>query len=296
MPIKHLVLSGGGPTMVQTLGSIQYLEEQKFFNMNDIETIYGTSAGMLVAILLCLKFDWETINDYIIKRPWQDVFKIQIQSIFDSYTNRGVFDIKTIEKCLKPLFDAKDIEMNITLEDFHQYCNIELHFFTFEVNEFQLIDVSYLNYPKLLLTQAILMTCSIPVLLTPFINDGKCYIDGGIVCNYPLKYCVESGKNCDEILGFKNNYNTANKNIVDNDSTILDFILSIIFKTIYSLASKHSEPNIKYQVVCNTELLTFQFLRTSLTSLETRQDLLNNGIQTATDFLSTLESKLEDSV
>jgi hypothetical protein len=53
---------------------------------------------MLVAILLCLKFDWETINDYIIKRPWQDVFKIQIQSIFDSYTNRGVFDIKTIEK------------------------------------------------------------------------------------------------------------------------------------------------------------------------------------------------------
>jgi predicted acylesterase/phospholipase RssA len=171
MPIKHLVLSGGGPTMVQTLGSIQYLEEQKFFNINDIETIYGTSAGMLVAILICLKFDWETINDYIIKRPWQDVFKIQIQSIFDSYTNRGVFDIKTIEKCLKPLFDAKDIELNITLEDFHQYCNIELHFFTFEVNEFQLIDVSYLNYPNLLLTQAILMTCSIPVLLTPFIIE-----------------------------------------------------------------------------------------------------------------------------
>ena len=140
------------------------------------------------------------------------------------------------------------------------------------------------------------MTCSIPVLLTPFINDGKCYIDGGIVCNYPLKYCVESGKNCDEILGFKNNYNTANKNIVDNNSTILDFILSIIFKTIYSLASKHSQPNIKYEVVCNTELLTFQFLRTSLTSLETRQDLLNSGIQTAKVFLSTLDSNLENSI
>jgi len=294
MPIKHFVLSGGGPTMVQTLGTIQYLEEQNFFNMNEIESIYGTSAGMLVAILLCLKFDWETINDYIIKRPWQDVFKIQVQSVFDSYTNRGIYNIKTIEKCLKPLFDAKDLALTITLEEFHKYCNIELHFFTFEVNEFQLVDVSYLTHPTLLLSQAILMTCAIPVLLTPFINEDKCYIDGGIVCNYPLKYCIESGKNVDEILGLKNQYNTNNKNIVNNDSTILDFILSIIFKTIYSLASKHSETSIKNEVICNTELLTFQFLRTSLTSLETRKDLLNSGIQSAKDFLSKL--KLENSV
>ena len=75
--------------------------------MNEIETIYGTSAGTLVGTLICLKFDWETINDYIIKRPWQDVFKIQIQNIFDAYTKRGIFDIILIEKWLKPLFDAK---------------------------------------------------------------------------------------------------------------------------------------------------------------------------------------------
>jgi predicted acylesterase/phospholipase RssA len=286
MTIKHLVLSGGGPTMIQILGSIQHLEEQKFINLENIETIYGTSAGTLVGTLICLKFDWETINDYIIKRPWKDVFKIQVQNIFDAYTKRGVFDIKTIEKCLKPLLDAKDISLSVTLEEFYKYSKIELHFFTFEVNEFKLLDISYLTHPNTLLTQAILMSCAIPVLITPVLEDGKCYIDGGLVCNYPLKYCVDSGKNIDEILGFKNKYtNSTNKNYVDNNSNMLDFILSILFKTIYSLGVKHTEPSIKYEVLCETELLTFQFLRTSLTSLETRKDLLNSGIKSAQYFL-----------
>ena len=291
MTIKHLVLSGGGPTMIQGLGILQSLEENKFLNMNDIESIYGTSAGMIVATLICLKFDWETINDYVIKRPWQDVFKIQVQTIFDAYTNRGVYDLKIIETCLKPLFNAKDLSLSITLEEFYQYSKIELHFFSFEINEFKLTDVSHITHPNLLLTQAILMTCAIPVLLTPFIVDNKCYIDGGMVCNYPLKYCVESGKNVDEILGIKNSY-SKRKTIVDTNSTMLDFILSIIFKTIFSLAINHVEPQIKNEIICDTELLTFQFLKTSISSLENRKDLLNSGIQYAQDFLSSLENSI----
>jgi predicted acylesterase/phospholipase RssA len=288
MPIKHLVLSGGGPTMVQTLGAIQHLEEQQFIKKSDIESIYGTSAGMLVGTLLCLNFDWETINDYIIKRPWQDVFKIQVQHIFDAYTKRGIFDVAVIKKCLKPLFDAKDISLSVTLEEFYEYSKIDMHFFTFEVNEFELLDISHTTHPNVTVVEAILMTCSIPVLITPFLQDGKCYIDGGIVCNYPLKYCVDSGKNMDEIIGFKNHYTTDKKNYVDHESTMLDFILSILFKSIYSLAKKHAEPSIKYEVVCDTELLTFEFLKTSLTSLEARKDLLQSGIDAAHQFLSKI--------
>ena len=113
--IKHLVISGGGPTMIQTLGSIQHLEENKFIDINNIETIYGTSAGAIIGVLICLKFDWITLHDYIIKRPWQDVFPIKVQNILDSYTKRGLFDMKTVEKCFKPLFDAKDIPLDINM-------------------------------------------------------------------------------------------------------------------------------------------------------------------------------------
>ena len=139
--IKHLVISGGGPTMIQTLGSIQHLEENKFIDINNIETIYGTSAGAIIGVLICLKYDWTTLHDYIIKRPWQEVFPINIQNIFDAYTKKGIFDDKTVIKCFKPLLDAKDIPMDINLEDFHKLTNVELHMFSFEINEYKVQDI-----------------------------------------------------------------------------------------------------------------------------------------------------------
>ena len=68
MNIKHLVISGGGPSFFQYLSAIQNLEKHNFIDLTKIESIYGTSAGAIVGTLLCLKFnDWDTINDYFYK-------------------------------------------------------------------------------------------------------------------------------------------------------------------------------------------------------------------------------------
>jgi predicted acylesterase/phospholipase RssA len=292
MTIKHLIISGGGPIMVQVLGAIQHLEQNNFVNMNNIESIYGTSAGAIVGILICLKFDWETINDYIIKRPWQDVFQIKVQNILDAYTKKGVYDIKTIEKCFKPLLDAKDIPMDINLEDFHKLTNVELHMFSFEINEYKVQDISHLTHPNLLLMTAIQMTCALPVLVTPVCIDDKCYIDGGMSCNYPLSYCIESGKNTDEILGFKNKYG-ENKTCINTESTILDFLLSFLFKAVFSVSTDSSQPSIQNEVVCDAQCLNLEVLRTALSNVEVRKDLFNNGTQTAIDFLSKLKDRVQ---
>ena len=290
--IKHLVVSGGGPTMIQTLGSIQHLEENKFIDINSIETIYGTSAGAIIGVLICLKFDWITLHDYIIKRPWHEVFPIKVQNIFDAYTKKGIFDEKTIIKCFKPLFDAKDISLNISLKDFFEYSKIELHMFSFEVNAFQIEDISYLTHPELSLITAIQMSCALPVLMTPICTEGKCYIDGGITCNYPLKYCIESpNKNIEEILGFKNQYDDHNKNQIDLNSTLLEFIMNFLFKIIHSISSNNMiQTSITYEVLCNTNFLSINTLKSALSSIEVREGLYMNGIEYAKTFLSTLEN------
>jgi predicted acylesterase/phospholipase RssA len=292
MPIKHLVLSGGGPIMIQLLGAIQHLEAKKFIDLKNIESIYGTSAGAIIGVIICLKYDWETINDYIIKRPWQDVFKIKVEKIFESYSKKGIFDLKTIEKCFKPLFDAKDVPMDITLEDFYKYSNIELHFFSFEINEFKIDDISYLTHPKITLLTAIQMTCSLPILITPVCIDDKFYIDGGIVCNYPLKYCIDSGKNIDEILGFKNQYDTEKKSHINSDSTLLDFIMYFLFKVIYSLNTDNLQPSIKNEFLCNTDKMSFEILKKSLSNIDVRKQIFNNGTEDAICFLSKLENSV----
>jgi len=293
MTIRHLVISGGGPILVQILGAIQHLEKNNFIDLKNIESIYGTSAGAIIGILICLKYDWDTINDYVIKRPWQDVFKIKVQHIFDAYTKKGIFDIKTIEKCFKPLLDAKDISMDITLEEFYKISNIELHLFSFEINEYKSHDISYLTHPSLSLMTAVQMTCSLPFLVTPVFFEDKCYIDGGLSCNYPLNVCIASGKKPDEILGFKNKY-SEEKNNINNDSTLLDFLLSFIFKALFSINTENSQIQIKNEVVFDVRYLTFDFLRSALTDIEVRKDLFKNGIETTLNFLSNLKDSVQE--
>ena len=291
--IKHLVISGGGPILVQVLGAIQHLEKENFVDMKSIESIYGTSAGAIVGVLICLGFDWETINDYIIKRPWQDVFPIKVQNIFDAYTKKGVFDIKTIEKCFKPLLDAKDIPHDINLEDFYKLSNIELHLFSFEINEYNVHDISYLTHPTLSLMIAIQMTCALPLLVTPVCMDDKCFIDGGMSSNYPLNYCIKSGKNPDEILGFKNKYSDE-KSCINSESTILDFLLSFLFKAVFSINTDNNQQNIKHELICDAQHLNFEVLRSSLSNIEVRRDLFNNGTETAVKFLSELKNGVQE--
>lgn len=291
MTIKHLVISGGGPIMIQILSSIQELEKNNYLNMNDIETIYGTSAGAIIGVMLSLKYDWETINDYIIKRPWQDVFPIKVQNILDAYTKKGIFDIKTIEKCFKPLFAAKDIPLDINLEDFFQITKIELHIFSFEINEYKLEDISFKNYPKLSLMKAIQMTCAIPVLVTPVCIEDKCFMDGGVACNYPLNFCINSGKNPDEILGFKNKYSDE-KSYINNDSSLLDYILNFLFKAIFNINNNYIQPNIKNEVICDASYLSLDLLKKALNNIDFRRELFEKGKQSSIEFLESLQNSI----
>jgi predicted acylesterase/phospholipase RssA len=285
--IRHLVLSGGGPVMVQTLAAIQELESSGFMKREDIESIYGVSAGCIVGVLFSLGFDWTTINDYIIKRPWQDVFKVRVQDILDSYTKRGIFDLKTIEKCFKPLLDAKDIPLDIHLKDFYALTKIDLHFFAFDVNRYELEDISHTTYPDLPLLEAIQMTCAIPVLMTPAILGEKCFMDGGVACNYPLRYCLERpGVQEDEVLGFKNQYSNAErKGTIDASSTLLDYLLNFLFKAIFSLNRNNVQPTIENEVVCDASYLSLDLFRSTLSDIEVRRSLFQQGKKEAQAFL-----------
>jgi predicted acylesterase/phospholipase RssA len=276
--IKHAVISGGGHTIFCTLGAIQQLEQNGRWNVNDIETIYGTSAGCVAATILCLKFDWETINDYFIKRPWQDAFPISASVIFDAYSNRGIFDKKFIETIFKPLFNAKDISMNITMKDFFEYSNIEIHFFSLEVHDFQIIDISYKTHPDLELLTAIYMSSAIPIIFSPFLKDGKCYVDGGIVCNYPLKYCMDKEVDIHEIIGFKNEYEESENSIsVTENSSILDYVMCFLYKLIYTVDTERKQEKITNEIIYKIPHISFSYLKEVLSSQETRNELLERG-------------------
>ena len=55
MTIKHLIISGGGPIGFRYLGALQHLEQKGIWKLEDIQTIYATSIGTILAIMICLK-------------------------------------------------------------------------------------------------------------------------------------------------------------------------------------------------------------------------------------------------
>lgn len=62
MTIKHLVISGGGPLGLRFLGALEHLEQHNYWKLQDIESIYATSIGSIIAVFICLAFDWDTLN------------------------------------------------------------------------------------------------------------------------------------------------------------------------------------------------------------------------------------------
>ena len=282
--IKHLVISGGGHTFFCACGAMEELIRKEKLVYSNIKTIYATSAGGIASGIFCLNFEWDVIRDYIIKRPWHEAISISTSDIFGAYSKKGIFDRKYLEIVFKPLFNAIDISMNITMQEFYDYSKIELHLFSLELHDFQIVDISYKTHPNLELLTAIYMSCSLPILFAPCIIEGKCYMDGGIITNYPLQYCINNEHPLDEILGFKNEYDCGDHdddsktNVVGETSNILDYIRCFLYKLICTISTEHKQTKIPNEVVYKVPSISFLYLKKLTDSQESRAELWERGV------------------
>jgi NTE family protein len=296
MTIKHLVIPGGGPMGIQAIGALQHLEKSGFWNINDIKTIYATSAGAIIAMLLALKFEWDTINDYMVLRPWHEAYNVNISQIFEAYAKKGIFDKTAIEIFYKPFFEARDLLLTMTMKEFYEYSGIELHFFSLELNSFELCDINYKTFPDIPVLQSVHMSCAIPMVIAPVCFDGKCFVDGGILNNYPIKYCVDNEKNVEEIFGIKNVYEKKENNIVKNESTMLDYVVHFVSRLVNFASDKIScEVVIPYELKYDAYFMSLDHMKEALHSGEVRKGSIDKGIKEADEFLSRLKESKEKS-
>lgn len=293
MPIKHLVFSGGGPTVYKYLGALEQLEGANVFNSANIESVYGTSAGGMLGVVLSCKYDWTTIIDYFVKRPWHHAFKITPNDLFNVYEKKGIINQTFIDILFKPLFDAKDIPMNITMKGLFELSGIDLHLFTLELNSFEICDISHKTHPDLSVLTAVHMTSAIPVLFSPVCIEGKCYVDGGLVINYPLKYCLKDHSDeVNDILAFKNVYDMVGGSIGE-DSNVVDVVVSIC-QHLMTRMNLLTIPDIclPNQINQPSSGLSVDYFQKTLESEDFRRELVEDGVRTARSFITKL-SKTE---
>jgi NTE family protein len=275
--IRHLVISGGGIVGFSFYGLLRETHKKGIWNINDIQTIYGTSVGSIIGVFIALKYDWDIIDDYLIKRPWHNVYKFSMDSLLLAFQSKGLLDKKIIEDTFSPLFKGKDIDINVTLKEFYEITNIELHIFSTDINTFNLIDFSYKTHPEWCVIDAVYCSCSLPILFQPIIKDNICYCDGGFIANYPVKQCVENGASPDEIFGMCRNSIFDDSSKITEHSTLIDYIFNLLYKTIDKVLNIKKEYSIKKEVFIKCPPLSIYDIYETASSMEKRLELISKG-------------------
>ena len=293
MTIKHIVISGGGPTGFITYGAARQLAKDKFWNLEDIKTIYGCSAGAYIGIVLSLGYDWDWLDDYFIKRPWDKVLGITPINIFESFVKKGIIGERFMRDSIEPLFTAKDIDVNITLQQFYDLNGIDIHLYSANINtdNIEKVDISHKTHPDISVIKALYMSTSLPIAFEPVLEGDACYIDGGIINNFPINDCIEQTKcNTDEILAFKNIWNNKNT-VVNEDSSLIDLLNTMIWKIQCYLGSEKNNVEVKNTVECQvTDIGGIASWFDTISTMDNRKRLVDSGATSAIVFRNKINN------
>ena len=93
--IKHIVISGGGHYGLTMYGILKESHKKDFWKYENIETLYGTSIGSVLCLLITLQYEWETLDKYFIDRPWNKVFDFDFHTIIEAFEKTKVYSTRT---------------------------------------------------------------------------------------------------------------------------------------------------------------------------------------------------------
>lgn len=167
-----LVLSGGGMRGAAHIGVIKFLQENEI----KISEVSGVSAGAIVGSLYATGMKWDQMLKFFKSVNVTDYKKF-------AFGKPGFINTDKYYKTLQGIFPEDDFD---ALE-------IPLH-----INATNIITGENLTFSKGKLIKPILASAAFPGVYTPVEIDGKHYVDGGVLNNFPVEVLKEKN---DKIIG-----------------------------------------------------------------------------------------------
>lgn len=279
--IEHIIISGGGHNIIAMFGAITYLKSQNYIDFTKIKTLDGTSAGALLGFTMLLNIDDTELIDYIIDRPWEKIFDITPEVVFQAFKEKGLFDIKLIEQMMEPLLKTADIQRDITMLELYNKTGIEFTIYATELNTLTCVEYSYINSPNEKVLSLIYQSCAIPPFFKPVIESAKpsCLFDGGIFANYPLNIFLNRNPEIelDKILGIKLIYQDCSNTLVNADSNIIEYLFSMILQLVQHIIKDKEYVKIPNELLIYSKGMTFSTLKNTIQSSKERKSLIEEG-------------------
>lgn len=284
--IKHLVVSGGGTYGLAAYGALRELHQNGKWDIQNIKSCHGTSIGTCVLFITLLGYDWETLNTFLIDRPWKHVFKFDWSHFLDFYDNCGVFSIDHFKDSWSPLLLGANFTVDVTLKEFYEKTQVDFYIYAVEIDTFELTCFSHKTHPHVKLIDACYASCSIPVIFKPIAIDEKYYIDGGILLNYPVYQCLEQeGTHKNEILGIRKKIVSHQKIKMNQHINLVEYLTLLMRNTMKNM--KHFDKNIdlKNEICIEMEQMDFDALMYFIDCPENRKNIIQKGVDLAKNYI-----------
>lgn len=203
---KNLVLEGGGVRGIAYAGVFSVLEEKGI--LPQIEKVGGSSAGSIAGMLVSIGYTADEIDSLMIELPVQK-FNDGKGGVWGKYkrfkNDFGIYKGEVFERWLQQLVAHKTKRPLLTFEELHQLHlqnNLYKDFYCTGTNlsKQQLEIFSYTHTPGMPIALAVRISSTVPLYFEPVALDNQLqklkksdtisfvnyYVDGGMLCNYPI--------------------------------------------------------------------------------------------------------------
>lgn len=224
--INTLVFSSGGINGLYFIGCLKALEEHMI--VEGITKLIGTSAGALCATFIALKYSYQDLREAIMHINTASLLNISLNTIISFTKELGIENGEKFLKVISVFFVQKLGRDDITFAELYNWNPVHLIISGTCLDTSSLEYFDHINTPQMKVIDALRISISIPLLFTPVIYEGKCYIDGAVLCPYPISNpTIQRGR--DKVLGFRIGYSYTKK----STQSLLSYITTII-QTIHS--------------------------------------------------------------
>ena len=251
--IKSIIISGGGHSVFTFYGIIKQALQSKYIVYENLESLYGTSAGSLICLLIALNIETEVLDNYLINKPWQELFHLTFDSFMHLYETFGIFNNDIFVDIFSHLFAYKELDVNITFEEFYQHNHLDIHLYSTKLENLEYTDFNHLTTPKMKVLDAIHASCAVPFIFPPYKQDTAYYLDGSIMIDLPLEPALTKHDK-EEVLVIKK---FSESIVLKENPNLLDYMGFVFVNLIHKI------------IICNNQHIeNFIVVKDNIVSLD----------------------------
>jgi predicted patatin/cPLA2 family phospholipase len=274
-----LVLSGASSKGIVTLGALQYGYD--FFLLNEVTNYIGTSSGAIICYLLSIGYSPIEIIIYICTNQLME--KLRHFNIVAMMNNLGASSFTSIYEQLEKMTIEK-IGYLPTFTDLKDKYKKNLICVTYNYTSNSAEYLSVETTPSMPCLIALRMSANLPLIFEPYKYNRSCYLDGGIIDNFPIEIGKRIGT---KILGIY----IDTENFIQNDEddfNVIEYVYKLMFIPITQriknkIDDVKSLPNIKIIKLIDQYTKKKSYFDMNINSSE-KLDMFSLGYQQCKNF------------